>query len=374
MRPELAGMLDALRDTDNVTASGTGFANAGSFNSSAEEQDSGVASTSGVIANGKTPAKKKLKIPTGAAKAKITPKNKVTKPKVVKKKKQPAVTAVPTLVRKRSAKPLRKATEVARRNLKRAASILLDSSDDDSGIDESDDEDFEPPPLKKAAVVLTATDVAPATAAAAAQLPTTAAADVDGDVTTIANVKTHAKKVATRKRENGVNCGLLQAAAKVTNYRESMSNSNAPGNALDWTQWQVCISNEEKTTGSWVRRRAGPGMRRTDLFWGHTNVPAIYEFSVRCQNGRKRHVMYMRTTTRLLNRWDNKLLSNIYVRRQIERVLNNGGEVHVRRAIVEKDDMKRVRKSFGACDYAWDPRKRRFSPRKVVRNGEVLAD
>ena len=129
---------------------------------------------------------------------------------------------------------------------------------------------------------------------------------------------------------------------------------------LDWTNWRCAVAlnppTSSRAASSWVSRHRGApdpttaststgtpvpiGSRKRHLF-PDMSVPAVYEVAVEAPNSVKKTPVLSSVTKGLddSRSWEGALLSSPHVKEQVNKVVQRGCKLYVRRAPFSKDNM-----------------------------------
>ena len=161
---------------------------------------------------------------------------------------------------------------------------------------------------------------------------------------------------------------------------------------LKWSDWELALLpappvGKEK---EWPPRASGPGFRKRQLFKGDSRQVAVYEIAVQRREGCKKFVVFYTTTGGFAlkrHTWETYLLRNRQVKAEVNRLLDEGWRVHVRRACLNKgqrpselrrslDRLGRINKSLlKKYDYAWRKNQLgRRSHRPLIKSGCMISD
>ncbi|XP_069133586.1 uncharacterized protein [Argopecten irradians] len=173
------------------------------------------------------------------------------------------------------------------------------------------------------------------------------------------------KKIKDRVKKGDVDGDLIP--------RETTSHSAFTCSCLNWSSWRLAYRptdvNEEKSRIGYRRVFKGLCHKRLQLF-NDTCKTALYEVSVQTKRRGKRYVMFSKVISGTIDNreWEYNLLfgAKLRLRRQIKSVVEQGCNVFVRRAILDKKSLAKV-DTLNKYNYAWSRQKDTRQHRQVVR-------
>lgn len=168
----------------------------------------------------------------------------------------------------------------------------------------------------------------------------------------------------------------------VATPREKVPKTKFALRKLKWSAWKLAYSSEKpENRDSWCKMYNMKNCyRKRELFRGSVNLK-LYEVSVQTHPRGKMHVMYQKITSADLNHksWERYLFQGSkrrrYIhKRQVKNVIRQGCRVFIRKADIQKRQLKQVEK-LNKYSYAWA---RSISGRKrperlVIKNKKTLS-
>ena len=169
--------------------------------------------------------------------------------------------------------------------------------------------------------------------------------------------------------------------------REKMNDAKlltGPLNPLRWSEWYLSICHripQSLPSQRFKKSSIFGAYHRRNLFDNDTNTHAVYEIGVK-KYGKwktKKHVMYFRVCRGFS---DNKslilyLLLGKKIRKEVERLIGDKFEIHIRRGVVKSGTKASVTGAGGYLlanyDYAWRWHGKK-GHRKVTKDGTLLSD
>ena len=161
---------------------------------------------------------------------------------------------------------------------------------------------------------------------------------------------------------------------------------------LPWSDWKTGVTSlppNGRSRAQWERRHGDHvGVRNTQLFNGEIHRPSVYEVAVQPEPGAPKYPVACAVTSGFQQRnWDRVVLKD-YAHHQVDRVLQRGCKLMVRRASIRpnkksggtvEDSMKELRSLIGRhYDYAWkcryDVDSRTYPNRQLFRNDKMISD
>ena len=136
---------------------------------------------------------------------------------------------------------------------------------------------------------------------------------------------------------------------------------------ITWSKWINCVEPTKPTSkkkSDFVKLRTNQGYGPRRLFDNNFKTPAIFEVAVQLPGSRKKYVVYFRMTKIGFARsghWSTNLLRHKKVRQEVNRVLNEGCSIFIRRGVPKAKKIDKYLPQMRAAndyirdhfDYAW---------------------